>query len=167
METKNEIMVLADKSIPAVFKNAQLTFDAGKNIFLTEGYTSQAGNTYFQGIRFSDRIVITQQVGIGYCYTFLNGIRIFGFNGKFYTKARAAGASHEEATLIAEKSYHCCIYRESYVQTESENLIREFLQSQSVLSGSMVENNVLDSFSKNIVADTMKNQLPYQKQLNA
>jgi hypothetical protein len=154
METKNEIMVLADKSIPAVFKNAQLTFDAGKNIFLTDGYTSQAGNTYFQGIRFSDRIVITQQVGIGYFYTFLNGIRIFGFNGK-------------EATLIAEKSYHCCIYRESYVQTESENLIRDFLQSQSVLSGSIVENNVLDSFSKNIVADTMKNQLPYQKQLNA
>jgi len=154
MRTNHEVMILADKAIPAVFKNAQLTFNAGKNIFLTEGYTSQAGNTYFQGIRFSDRIVITQQIGIGYCYTFLNGIRIFGFNGK-------------EATLIAEKSYNCCIYSEYFVQSESENLIKNFLQTQSVLCGSHVETGVLDSFSKNLVSDTMKNQLPYQKQLNA
>jgi hypothetical protein len=154
MRTNQDVIVLVDKAIPSVFKNAQLTFNAGKNIFLTEGYTSQAGNTYFQGIRFSDRIVITQQIGIGYFYTFLNGIRIFGFNGK-------------KATLIAEKSYHCCVYCESLVKSEAENLIRNFLKSQSILTGTIVENDVLDSFSKNIVAATMKNQLPYQKQLNA
>ncbi len=147
-------MVIADKSIPAVFKNAELTFNAGKNIFLSTGYTSQAGNTYFQGVRFSERIIITQQLGQGYCYTFLNGLRIFGFNGK-------------EATLIAEKSFHCCIYDESFVKTQSENLIKEYLQSQAAMSGSFVESKVLDSFSESLVADTLKNQLPYRNQLKA
>jgi hypothetical protein len=154
MKTNNEVMVIADKSIPAVFKNAELTFNAGKNIFLSTGYTSQAGNTYFQGVRFSERIIITQQLGQGYCYTFLNGLRIFGFNGK-------------EATLIAEKSFHCCIYDESFVKTQSENLIKEYLQSQAAMSGSFVESKVLDSFSESLVADTLKNQLPYRNQLKA
>jgi hypothetical protein len=154
MKTNNEVMVIADKSIPAVFKNAELTFNAGKNIFLSQGYTSQAGNTYYQGVRFSERIIITQQLGQGYCYTFLNGLRIFGFNGK-------------EATLIAEKSFHCCIYDESFVKTQSENLIKEYLQSQAAMSGSFVESKVLDSFSESLVADTLKNQLPYRNQLKA
>lgn len=154
MKSNHQITVIADKAMPAAFRTAELTFNAGKNIFLSNGYTSQAGNTYYQGVRFSDRIIITQQLGQGYCYTFLNGIRIFGFNGK-------------EATLIAEKSFHCCVYNESYVKSESENLIKEFLKSQAAMSGSVVENNQLDTFSQSLVAETMKNQLPFRNQLNA
>ena len=33
------------------------------NIILTEGYKSLAGNTYFQGIRMSYRIVVSYQLG--------------------------------------------------------------------------------------------------------
>ncbi|MDP1621202.1 MAG: hypothetical protein Q8M08_02565 [Bacteroidales bacterium] len=154
MNTNNQVTVLADKAMPAAFKTAELTFNAGKNIFLTQGYTSQAGNTYYQGVRFSDRIIITQQLGQGYYYTFLNGIRIFGFNGK-------------EVTLIAEKSFHCCVYSESYVKSESENLIKDFLKSQAAISGSMVDIQQLDTFAQSLVAETMKNQIPYRNQLKA
>ena len=154
MNANNQVTVIADKAMPAAFKTAELTFNAGKNIFLTQGYTSQAGNTYYQGVRFSDRIIITQQLGEGYCYTFLNGIRIFGFNGK-------------EATLIAEKSFHCCVYSEYYVKSESENLIKDFLKSQAAISGSMVDKQQLDTFAQSLVAETMKNQIPYRNQLKA
>lgn len=153
METNNEIMLIADKAMPAVFKNAELTYNASKNILHTQGYTSQAGNTYYEGVRFSDRIIITQQIGEGYFYTFLNGLRIFGFNGK-------------EATLIAEKSYHCQIHIDSFIRDESENLVKEYLRGQALLSGGHVEENVLDSFAQSLISDTMKNQLPYMKQLN-
>jgi hypothetical protein len=154
MNANNQVTVIADKAMPAAFKTAELTFNAGKNIFLTQGYTSQAGNTYYQGVRFSDRIIITQQLGQGYCYTFLNGIRIFGFNGK-------------EATLIAEKSFHCCVYSEYYVKSESEDMIKEFLKSQAAISGSMVDKQQLDTFAQSLVAETMKNQIPYRNQLKA
>lgn len=155
METNNnEIMIIADQALPATFKSVELTFNAGKNIFLTQGYTSMAGNTYYQGVRFSDRIIITQQIGQGYAYTFLNGIRIFGFNGK-------------ETVIIAEKSYHCCIYNEVFVKNESETLIKEFLRSQAKIAGSLICDNQLEAFSSQLVADTMKNQLPYRNQLNA
>jgi len=45
MNANNQVTVIADKAMPAAFKTAELTFNAGKNIFLTQGYTSQAGNT--------------------------------------------------------------------------------------------------------------------------
>jgi hypothetical protein len=154
MKVNNQVMVIADKAMPSAFKSAELTFSAGKNIFLTNGYTSMAGNTYYQGVRFSDRIIITQQIGQGYCYTFLNGIRIFGFNGK-------------EVTLIAEKSYNCCFYNELFVKSESVTLIKDFLKSQATITGSQVENSQLESFSHALVEETMKNQLPYRNQLNA
>lgn len=147
-------MALVDKSMPAVFKNEEITFNVGKNIFLTRGCTSIAGNTYYQGARFSDRIIITQQIGEGYFYTFLNGIRIFGFNGN-------------GTTLIAEKNYHCCIYNEAFVKKESEILIKEFLRSQAAIDGSIIQDNQLETFSQQLVADTMKNQLQYRNQLNA
>ncbi|MFZ4548525.1 MAG: hypothetical protein ACOYN4_13860 [Bacteroidales bacterium] len=154
MKANTQVTVIADRAMPAAFRTAELTFNAGKNIFLSQGYTSQAGNTYYQGVRFSDRIIITQQLGQGYCYTFLNGIRIFGFNGN-------------EATLIAEKSFHCCVYSESYVKSESEELVKEFLKSQAAITGSYVESGVLESFAHNLVAETMQNQLPYRNQLNS
>lgn len=72
---KSDIISLANKSMAAVFKNAELTYNASKNIILTQGYTSKAGNTYFEGVRFSERIIITHQLGQGYCYLFLNGLQ--------------------------------------------------------------------------------------------
>jgi hypothetical protein len=146
METNEQLMAIADKSLQSVFKNEELVYNAGKNIFLVQGYTSFAGNTYYQGVRFSDRIIISQHIGQGYLYTFLNGIQIFGFNGK-------------EAKLIIEKNYHCCIYSESIVKTESENLVKEFLRKQAAITGSIVEENQLEIFSRQLVADTMRNQL--------
>jgi hypothetical protein len=147
---KNDIIALANKSMPAVFCNAELTYNAAKNILLTQGYTSQAGNTYFQGVRFSDRIVITQQIGRGYCYIFLNGLKIYGYNGT-------------EMTLIGERSYDTCYYNDAFVQKESEGIIREFLKNQAILSNSYMEKTTIEKFSKQLVLETMKNKLPSQQ----
>ncbi len=146
---KNDIISLANKTMPAVFKNAELTYNASKNILLTQGYTSQAGNTYFEGVRFSERIIITQQLGQGYCYLFLNGLKIYGYNGT-------------EMTVIGEKFYHCCCYNEEFIKQESEKMITEFLRGQAALSNSSMDDRTLETFSKSLVSETMKKQLPYQ-----
>jgi hypothetical protein len=148
---KNDIISLANKTMPAVFRNAELTYNAAKNILLTQGYTSQAGNIYFQGVRYSDRIVITQQIGKGYYHLFLNGLKIYVYNGV-------------EMRLIGERSYNTCYYSEDYIRKESEGIIQDFLKNQAVLSYSYMDKMTIEKFSKQLVSDTMKNQLP-SKQL--
>lgn len=64
METKNEFMVIADKAMAAVFKIAELTYNTNKNILHTQEYTSHAGNTYSEGVRFSDRVIIGHSLSI-------------------------------------------------------------------------------------------------------
>ena len=55
METR--LISLVEKALPAM-SGSQVTYCQRSNIFLSSGYTSAAGNTYFQGIRLSDRIII-------------------------------------------------------------------------------------------------------------
>lgn len=77
----SNLSTLVETALPTLSGSA-VTYCAAKNIYLSSGYTSAAGNTYFQGLRLSDRIIINYDFGQGYAYLFLNGIRIYGFNGR-------------------------------------------------------------------------------------
>ena len=92
--------------------SSNVTYSTSLNVFSSNGYTSAAGNTYFNSFRFADGILIKEDVGEGYAHTFLNGIRIFDLSTK---------------TLLCERSYHCCFYNKSYVKTESIDMLRELV----------------------------------------
>ena len=51
----NAIALVAAKALPAL-SGSSLTYNPEKNVFLTCGYTSAAGNTYYKAIRISDRL---------------------------------------------------------------------------------------------------------------
>ena len=78
--TSNNLALVASRVLPTL-SGAQLTYTVEKNIFLTMGYTSQAGNTYYRAIRLSPRLAVFYNIGEGYKYTFLNGITLFAFDG--------------------------------------------------------------------------------------
>ena len=92
--------------------SSNVTYSASLNVFTGNGYTSAAGNNYFNAFRFADGIIIKEDVGIGYARTFLNGIRIFDISSK---------------TLLCERSYHCCFYDKNYVKSESINMLRDLV----------------------------------------
>ena len=72
---------LAAKALPT-FSGGSLTYNAEKNVYLTLGYTSQAGNTYFKAARLSNRLAVFYDIGQGYCHTFLNGITLLCWDGQ-------------------------------------------------------------------------------------
>ena len=67
------LALIAAKALPAL-SGSSLTYNAEKNVYLTLGYTSAAGNTYYRAIRLSDRLAVYYHIGQGYAHTFLNGI---------------------------------------------------------------------------------------------
>ena len=70
------LALIAAKALPAL-SGSSLTYNAEKNVYLTLGYTSAAGNTYYRAIRLSDRLAVYYHIGQGYAHTFLNGITLF------------------------------------------------------------------------------------------
>ena len=68
------LALVVAKALPAL-SGSSLTYNPEKNVYLTLGYTSTAGNTYYRAIRFSDRLAVFYHIGEGYAHTFLNGRR--------------------------------------------------------------------------------------------
>lgn len=80
MNIAANLTAVVERALPAL-SGSNVTYNKQHNIYLSDAYTSAMGNTYYQGIRLSNRIIISYSIGEGYLYTFLNGIRIYGFNG--------------------------------------------------------------------------------------
>jgi hypothetical protein len=97
----------------------ELTYSAKTGSFLTQGFTSVAGNTYFNSIRISSNLVIQEDVGQGYARTFLNGLHIF-------TK---------EGSLLAEARYHCEFYSTDRLQYLATQLLLQSMLEAGARKG--------------------------------
>jgi hypothetical protein len=98
-------------------KSGEYKYSEVANAFLSNGFTSTAGNTYFNSIRLIEGIIIKEDVGHGYARTFLNGIRIYSINDK---------------AIISERSYHCKFYSPKIVLLEVQDMIFNILRQAAI-----------------------------------
>lgn len=142
------LALVAAKALPAL-SSSFLTYNPEKNVYLTLGYTSAAGNTYYRAIRFSDRLAIYYHIGEGYAYTFLNGITLFAWDG-------------QKANIIAQKfwggsNWRC--FNEGCAKKESILMLKEYLAGQAKAMGSMVAESQLLDFSRSMIEATHQKRL--------
>lgn len=145
MKENTAIQLVAAKALPAL-SGATVTYNAERNVYLTTGYTSQAGNTYFKAIRLSNRLAVYYNIGIGYCRTFLNGITLFAFNG---TKPE----------LIGQKAFNCHFFSEQDAATQSVLMLKSYLEGQAKLMGATVSERQMLDFSRNLIEETQRKRL--------
>lgn len=137
MKTSTELSKVVETALPAL-SGARVCYDERSNMLQTQGYTSAAGNTYYQGIRLSDRIIINYDLGQGYAYLFLNGIRVYGYNGT-------------EKHLIGSRSYFCCGYSEQWAMKETTDIVTDYIKSQMKLMNTMCTDEQVKQFSYQLV----------------
>ena len=142
------VSIIAEKALPAL-SGSSITYNAAKNVFLTQGYTTLANNTYYRAIRFSNRLIVRYDIGEGYKHTFLNGIKLFAWNGM-------------EAKLIAQKYWGGCNWRkfdEHSAMLESIIMLKNFLATQAKLMGKYVGDSQLMEFSRAAIDETQRKML--------
>lgn len=133
---------VVESALPSL-SGSGVTYNAKNNIFLTNGYTSAAGNTYYQGVRLSDRIVVKYNIGEGYAHTFLNGIEVYGFNGR-------------DKKRIGSRSFNCYFFSECNAKREAIGIVMDYMKGQTKLMGASVDTYQLEQFSQRLVEDTYK-----------
>lgn len=142
---------LAAKALPAL-SGASMTYNPEKNVYLTLGYTSTAGNTYFKAVRFSDRLAVHYDIGIGREITFLNGITLFAWDGN-------------QAVIIGKKiwggygNWGC--FSERFAMEQTVQMLKNYLEGQAKVIGQYVSEQQLLSFSRQMVNDVQT----YQKRI--
>lgn len=143
-----------NNNLPAIIKNAlpalsgsSLTYNAEKNVYLTLGYTSNAGNTYFRAVRCSDRLAVYFDIGQGYAYTFLNGIKLFCWDGQ---KARLIGQKYWGGVA----NWVC--FSEYFAKQQCVLLLKEYLAGQYKAHGQYVSDRQLQDYSCALIEETQK-----------
>ena len=142
------LQTIVAKSLPAL-SGESLTYNAAKNVFLSMGYTSAAGNMYYRAIRLSNRLIVYYDLGQGYIHTCLNGIKLYCFDGK-------------KANLIAQKywgGYDYRIFNEQFAKEQSILMLKNFLEGQLKIQGAHVSEQETYSFARNMIEETQRKQL--------
>ena len=146
--TNTSLQTIVAKNLPAL-SGESITYNAAKNVFLSQGYTSAAGNMYYKAVRLSNRLMVYYDLGQGYKCTFLNGIKLFCWDG-------------QKANLIAQKYWGGCDYRvfdEQFAKDESILMLSNFLTGQLKAQGGNVSNREIYSFACNMIEETHQRQL--------
>lgn len=146
--TSTALQTIVAKNLPAL-SGESITYNAAKNIFITQGYTSAAGNMYYKAVRLSNRLIVYYDLGQGYAYTFLNGIKLFCWDG-------------QKAKVIAQKYWGGCNYRvfnEQFAKEQSILMLSNFLAGQLKAQGAQVSNQEIFSFAYNMIEETQRKQL--------
>lgn len=93
--------------------NSSLTYSEIANAFLTLGYTSKAGNTYFSALRIGEGLLIKEDIGEASYGSFLNAVRIFSLKSK---------------TLLAENIFNGKWYSENAVKSVARKMLLDLLK---------------------------------------
>lgn len=142
------LQTIVAKNLPAL-SGESITYNAAKNVFLSVGYTSAAGNMYYRAIRLSNRLIVYYDLGQGYIHTFLNGIKLYCFDG-------------QKANLIAQKywgGYDYRIFNEQFAKEQSILMLKNYLDGQLKIQGAYVSEQEIYSYARNMIEETQCKQL--------
>lgn len=146
--TNTTLQTIVAKSLPAL-SGESLTYSPSRNMFVTPGYTCAGGNTYFKAIRFSDRLIVYYDLSLGYKYVFLNGIKLFCFDG-------------QKSNIIAQKCWNgddWKVYSEQFAKEQSILMLKNYLESQLKIQGTCVSEQEIFSYARNMIEETQRKQL--------
>lgn len=142
------LSTLTENVLPAL-SGSTVSYCKEHNIYVSQGYTSVAGNTYYQGLRLSDRLIVMYEFGQGWAHLFLNGIRLYCYDGR-------------EKKLISAKKFNCQYFNEVFARSQCVQMLREFLETQAKILGAIVQPSQLNSVSESMVQDLMRGPLRHQ-----
>lgn len=113
-------------------------WDESQKMFLLGNYESANGHYYYEGIRFCDRIVIKEKVGLYHTWTYIDSIEVYAFNGS-------------RLELVQKCDYDKTFRKEEFVRSEAERMICDFIKGCLKVQGQSAENEQILSEAKKIV----------------
>lgn len=141
MTPNTSLIVKVNDLLPAV-TNKSVTYSSSKGAYLTDGWTSAAGNTYGQLMYLSPQLAIVCDFGVGYAHTFLNGLKILRYNG-------------HKAEVVDSRSYNSLFFDDAFVRSEAAEIIAEFIESQLRLTGAYASSEEIKNMAKSLIEDTV------------
>lgn len=127
-------------------------YDSTQKMFLSNTYTSESGNMYYKGLRFSERLVMVEHIGLYKNWTYIDEVEIYAFDCS-------------QMTLIGKKKFDKLFYDTGTIKNEVIALTFDFLKNQMTLSGGTGTDESLKELTIGIIEDTYQNSIENIKRL--
>ena len=115
-------------------------------MFLCGDYESASGHRYYMGVRFCDRIVIVEKVGLFHNWTYIDSIEVYAFNGT-------------KLVLVQKRDYEKTFRSEEFIRQESVTMVRDFIEGVVKTQGSSMAKDEIEIQAKSIVEGCYKSFL--------
>ena len=139
---ENSLVLAAKSALPTL--SGEITYSQAARMFLSPGYVSCAGNMYQEGLRLSRYIAVDYSIGHGYAHSFLNGIRLYTWDGN-------------RPKLVAQRSFDCHFWNQADVTEQTVKIVKEHLRSSCALLGLGNPSDAeLRRLSESLVGETEK-----------
>lgn len=105
-------------------------WDEGQKMFIMSEYESAAGNRYIQGLRFSNRLAVVEEVGLYHTWKYIDGLKVYSWNG---TSKR----------LIGSRKYVRHFYDADFIRQELEDIVKSHIEGQLKLQQQPVDKDAI------------------------
>ena len=121
-------------------------WDEGQKMFICDEFESGGGHRYYKGVRFCDRIVVVEKVGLYHSWTYIDAIEIYAFNG---TRLK----------LVQKRDYNKAFRSEAFVRSESEAMLCHYFEGVLKTQQSSMPKAELQAYASNIIDGCYKSFL--------
>ena len=139
---------LFDSILPS-FGNPRVhipVWDDSQKMFICDEFESGNGHRYYRGIRFCDRIVILEKVGLYHNWTYIDSLELYAFNGK-------------KMELVQKRDYDKEFRNEEFIRQESLEMLKDFLTAVLKAQGSPIDPEAVETRAMEIVEGCYKSFL--------
>ena len=121
-------------------------YNDAQKMFISSNYTSAAGHLYYKGIRFSERLVMIEQVGLYHNWTYIDGIELYAFNGT-------------ERVLIAKKQFDKVFYNMEFIKEEVNQMLHSYFKSQILLKNENASPEIIEQHTNQTIGSLYENKI--------
>ena len=122
------------------------TWDNSQKMFICNEYESGNGHRYYLGIRFCDRIVIVEKVGLYHSWTYIDSIELYAFNG-------------QKMELIQKRDYDKVFRNEDFIRQESMQMVVDFMKGIAKTQRTCLPAELIASEAKSLIDGCYKSFL--------
>ena len=110
-------------------------------MFISDEYESEAGNRYYKGVRFSDRLAIVEKVGLYHNWKYIDEIEMYVFNGT-------------EKVLVNNRKFEKVFYSTALIKDEAYRMAEDYLKSQLKLNRIYSDSGKMSEDARTLVDQT-------------
>ena len=85
-------------------------YDNSQKMFIIDEYESVSGHRYYRGVRFCDRVVFAETVGLYHNWTYIDSLELYAFNG-------------EKLVQVQKKDYDKVFRNEAFIKADREAML--------------------------------------------